>query len=134
MNNYRISNRQYKVFLILLKYAPCLLAVLTFFKVILRFIGVESSAIYGIIDPSLFTVLGIMYLSLLFKYCWVHRVGLYYIILIDIYNLFGNFFRNVMELNVHPYFIGLLLSTFTLLIYLLFGYDKSNKKFIRQNS
>jgi hypothetical protein len=128
MNNHKISKAEYKFFLLFIRYYPIFLALLIFIKVVSRFLGVQDSYYYFVLDPSLFSVILMWYVSKIFKYCWVHRIPLYYIISIYFYDFLARTFWCESSVGcIYRFIVDIGITLVALLLYLLY-YDTNNKK------
>jgi hypothetical protein len=125
----RINKKEYKLFLLFVKYKPLFLAFLVFIRIVAVYKGVASGIFYKAISPSIFSATILLYMSYIFKYCWIHRIPLYYIISIYLYDCIASYIC-CNGLECRTLFIGeLSISIVAVLIYLC-GNDKDNKKFI----
>ena len=69
----------YKVFLIILKYIPHLFAFTYTLYTLLGFCGIDWNIIGCFFHISLFSWIYLLLTSIIFKFCYVHRLPLYYI-------------------------------------------------------
>lgn len=81
----------HKSFLLLTKYIPHLMAFMYFLYTILGFCGIDSYIISYISSMSLLPLCYIFVNSFIFRYCYVHRLPLYYIILNDGVTILDNY-------------------------------------------
>lgn len=125
-----LKNRLYKIELIVLKCLPFSLATCAFLSTILDYNMIDSTIINYIMVFIMYSF--ILISSTVFKFCFYHRLPLYYIIIINLFSI----------LDVY---IGIPLSDFNLLqmyfsitgIFILFtiiAYVKTHKKISSKNN
>lgn len=98
-----LRNKQYKLFLIMLKYIPMLIALIYTLNTFAAFMGIDIPAANNIAGISLLTWIFMYIATIVFKFCVYHRMFLYYILVVDI-------------VNTIDYYIGIPVSDFQLLI------------------
>lgn len=110
-------NLKHKGFLIILKYIPHITALLYMIYTLLSFVGIDSLILGQLTHISIIPWLFMYLTSYIFRYCYVHRLPLYYIIVNDL----------LIDID---YYIGipiedikLLLLHLTIIIFLIFGYS-----------
>lgn len=110
-------NVSHKSFLLIIKFLPHLIALLYAVYIFCGFYGIDLFVISYFIHVSILPWIGLYLLSFVFKYCYVHRLPLYYIALNEI-------------LTVTDYYVNIPISTSRLLqlylvitILLIFGYS-----------
>ena len=106
-----------KLLLILIKYIFHLLALGYILYTILQFIGIDSILIGSFVHVAILPWIVLVSISVLLRFCYVHRLPLYYILL------------NEGITNI-DYYIGMPISVINLLIlhilliaFLIFGYS-----------
>ena len=121
------KNLKHKSFLILNKYIPHLICLLYIVYTILGFFGIDTFIIGSITDVSALTFLYLYTTSIIFRYCYVHRLPLYYIAINEL-------------ITCLDYYVGIPISDFKLLIIhilvigcLIFGYSYYYIKFKLNN-
>lgn len=125
--NVRNSNIKHKSFLIITKYIPHISAFMYIIYTLLQFADIDPIILGYLLDYSIMPWLYLYLNSFVFKYCYVHRLPLYYILLNEILTT-SDYYLNipVSELNlllIHLLFIGLL----------IFGYSYYYFKFKLKN-
>ena len=117
------GKRNHKIFLIILKYIPHIIALLYVIYTLLSFIGIDAVILGHLTHISISSWIFMYISSIVFKYCYVHRLPLYYILV------------NELIINI-DYYIGipiedikLLLVHLTIIIFLIFGYSYYYVKF-----
>ena len=117
------NSLSHKSFLIILKYIPHFVSFGYFISTFLQFLGFEMIVIGYFIHLSLFSWLFLYLTSFIFKYCYVHRLPLYYIALNEILTVYDYYFTL-------PFSDSKLLVVHLLLIsILIFGYSYYYIKF-----
>ena len=116
----------YKLFLITLKYLPHLIGTLYFIYAILS-IYLDVYFMNYIISLSILPLLYILISSFVFKFCFVHRIPIYYILAMNILNLcMGN-----TEILVRKETVVVIYTTLYIVIYVIpIIYKNIKKKFI----
>lgn len=110
-------NLKHKGFLIILKYIPHITALFYIIYTLLSFAEIDPLILGQLTHVSLFSWLFMFLTSIIFRFCYVHRLPLYYIAV------------NELLVNI-DYYIGipiedikLLLIHLTIIIFLIFGYS-----------
>ena len=123
------SSVNHKVFLIILKYIPHVIA---FFYAICNLLGlldVDTVILGHLIHVSVFPWIFLYLASYIFRYCYVHRLPLYYIALCDSITLFDYYvgipLSDVGMINLHIFIAALIIYGYS--CYYL-KYVKDNKK------
>ncbi len=116
-------NLKHKGFLILLKYIPHIIALIYAIYTLLSFVGIDLVILGHLSHISILPWVFIYITSKIFRFCYVHRLPLYYIGLNEL-------------LTTTDYYIGipiestkLLLLHLTIIIALIFGYSYYYIKF-----
>lgn len=122
------SKTLYKVFLILVKYIPILIAGCYVLNTITCCFGINIPVLGNIAGVSLFTWIFMYMSAVLFQFCFYHKMLLLYVLLADL-------------INIADYYIGIPIDTFYLfvvqfgilgliLFVILYRYVKNNKRVI----
>ena len=114
----KLENRlNHKVFLIILKFIPHIIALFYALYNILGFIEIDGVILGHLIHTSVFSWIFLYLTSIVFKYCYVHRLPLYYIAFCDVITLIDYYFEIPISdanlLNLHIFVIGLLIFGYT---------------------
>ena len=117
------NSLSHKSFLIILKYIPHFVSFGYFISTFLQFLGFETIIIGYFIHLSLFSWLFLYLTSFIFKYCYVHRLPLYYIALNEILTVYDYYFTLPFSDN------KLLVVHLLLISILIFGYSYYYIKF-----
>lgn len=111
-----------KIYLIDIKYSSHFLAFIYFIYTILGFVGIDCNLLGCFFHVSLFVLIQLIFTSFRFKYCYVHRLPLYYIGI------------NELITNIDYYFkfqnneLELIIIHLILVFCLIFGYTFYYKK------
>ena len=116
----------YKLFLMTLKYLPHLIGTLYFIYAILS-MYIDVYFMNYIISLSILPLLYMLISSFVFKFCFVHRLPIYYILIMNILNLcMGN-----TEILVRKETMVVIYTTLYIVIYVFpIIYKNIKKKFI----
>ena len=116
----------HKSYLLLLKYLPHLIAILLMVYTLLQFADVDAIIIGYIINSIL--VGQVFICSIIFKFCYVHRLPIYYYGLNEITSVIDNY---VIQIPVSEK--GLLGIHLTLIGIIILCYTKYYLKYVRNN-
>ena len=119
-------NLKHKSYLILLKYIPHIIAFMYIIYTMLQFIDIDLIILGYFMHLSIMSWLFMFISSIVFKYCYIHRLPLYYIALNDISSTVDYYIGIPIDdktlLGIHIILIGILIFCYTLY------YVKNNKK------
>lgn len=121
------SNLKHKSYLLLLKYLPHLVALLCMVYTLLQFADIDAIIIGYIIN---YILIGYVFIcSIIFKFCYVHRLPIYYYIVNELTSVIDNYVIQIPVsekglLGIHLTFIGIIIFCYTK-YYLKYG--RSNK-------
>ena len=121
------SNLKHKSYLLLLKYLPHLIALLCMVYTLLQFADIDAIIIGYIIN---YILIGYVFIcSIIFKFCYVHRLPIYYYIVNELTSVIDNYVIQIPVsekglLGIHLTFIGIIIFCYTK-YYLKYG--RSNK-------
>ena len=99
----KLENRSKHYFLVATKYIPHLMALCYAIYTFLGFIGIDAFIISCFASMSLLPWIYFIFISYIFKYCYVHRLPLYYILINEL----------ITDLD---YYLELSLDVYTVLI------------------
>ena len=111
------SSQNHKFFLILIKYIFHILGFIYVVNTTLQFIGIDIPQIGCFFHVALFPWIIFMMLSTKFKFCYVHRLPLYYIAINEIITNVDYYIGIPIELS------NLLVLHLLLIACLIFGYS-----------
>ena len=120
-----------KIYLVLLKYIPHSIAVLYAIYTLFQFMSIDLFILGRLIHVSAFSWIFMILNSLVFKYCYIHRLPLYYILANDLLTDL-DYYVSIPISDINLLLIHLLLIGITVLGYSLY-YDKNYKKFTETN-
>lgn len=110
-------NLKHKSWLIFLKYLPHINALCQIIYTLLEFVGIDAIIFGHIIHMSLVSWLFFYGTSIVFRYCYVHRLPLYYIGINELLTLADYYFKiPISTLNLlilHIVLIGILIFSYT---------------------
>ena len=124
-------NLKHKSYLLLLKYLPHLIAILLMVYTLLQFIDIDAIIIGYIIN---YILVGYVFIcSIIFKFCYVHRLPIYYYIVNELTSIIDNYIVEIPVsekglLGIHIVIIGIIILCYTK--YYL-KYVRNNKKCIK---
>ena len=106
-------NLKHKGFLIILKYIPHIISLFYVLYTLLSFAEIDPLILGQITHISLFPWLFMLLTSLIFRFCYVHRLPLYYIavneFLVNLDYYIGIPVENIKLLLIHLVVIGVLI-------------------------
>lgn len=128
-----LRNKQYKLFLIMLKYIPMLIALIYTLNTFAAFMGIDIPAANNIAGISLLTWIFMYIATVVFKFCVYHRMFLYYILVVDIVNIIDYYIgipvSDFQLLMLHSIIMGISLF---IVLFLYLKYRKSNEAQVRK--
>lgn len=126
------NSLKHKTLLILIKYSYHIIALFYVLYDILGLIGIDAIILGYISHVSILNWFALYFLSIIFRYCYVHRLPLYYILLSEILTV-GNYLLNYSVQESYIMCLHLVLIAF-----LIFGYTyyylKTNAKRIKKRT
>jgi hypothetical protein len=122
-------NLSHKSFLIILKYIPYILACRYAVSTLGDFFEYDLIGLGYICSVSVLTWLFMLLTSFIFKYCYIHRLPLYYMVINDLLNITDYYIG--IPISVKSLLILHLLVIFIFMSLYIYGYVKSIKKSFR---
>ena len=119
-------NLSHKSFLIILKYIPYIIAFGYALTTLGDFFEYDFIGLGYIFSISLLSWMFMLITSFVFKYCYIHRLPLYYIITNDILNIIDYYIG--IPINIKSLLIVHLLIIFIFISLYIYGYVKDIKK------
>lgn len=117
MEEKQIRNLKHKSFLIITKFIPHFIALFYVIYTFLGFLGIDAIVLGYFVNVSLLTWIYIYLNSLIFRYCYVHKLPLYYIITNDAITIIDNYYNiPISDFNlivIHLQLIGLLIMGYS---------------------
>lgn len=117
VENVKSNNIKHKSFLIVTKYVPHISAFMYILYTLLQFADIDTFILGYLIDYSILPWIYIYLISFIFKYCYIHRLPLYYILANEILTT-SDYYLNIPINNLNLLLLHLLLIGF-----LIFGYS-----------
>lgn len=123
--NKNIDKYLYKLFLMVIKYTPTLLGLLTIINFISNYLG-YNVIILSYLAGTSFTFLAILYIiSWVFKFCSLFRIPLHYMTVSNIIGLLRTY--NILSLDLlGMYRIYFILAGLAILVYVCYMYKNRN--------
>ena len=113
----------HKVLLVLIKYIPHFIALFYAIYNILGILGIDFIVVGHFIHMSLLPWLFMYFLSFVFKYCYVHRLPLYYILSSEVLTTSDYLLDYSIEES------NIIMSNLVLIVIAIFGYTYYYIKF-----
>lgn len=124
------NSLKHKSYLILLKYIPHLTAFMYIVYTIFQFLDVDLIIVGHLVHISIVSWIFMILSSIVFRFCYVHRLPLYYILLNDATTVIdysvGIPVSDTAILNYHIILIGLLIFGYT--YYYVKNYKRNTTK------
>ena len=111
------NNLKHKSFLIITKFIPHISAAMYIIYTLLQFADIDPIILGYLLDYSLFPWLYLYLTSFIFRYCYIHRLPLYYILVNEILTT-SDYYLNIPIEDLY-----LLLLHLTLIGFLMLGYS-----------
>lgn len=126
------SKYLYKILLITLKYIPLIITGFYVLNTTLNILEIDAPVISNLVGVSLLTWIFLLLSNIVFKFCIYHRVFLYYILIVDLFNIIDYYvgipLYQYEYIAIHSVLLGI-----TLFLSIYF-HVKSNKRAIVENS
>ena len=120
------SKYLYKVLLITLKYIPLVITGFYILNTTLNILEIDAPVISNLAGVSLLTWIFLLLSNIVFKFCICHRVFLYYILAVDLFNITDYYIGIPLYkheyIAIHSVLLGVALFLF------VYYHVKNNKK------
>lgn len=130
-NSRNVNKLYYKLFIIVLKYIPSLIALCYILNTVMALFSIYIEPLSNIAGMSLLTWIFLYIATYVFKFCIYHRMFLWYILINDLLNIIDYYYELPIEtsnlLMIHNSIIGIFLFI------ILYLYVKNHKKSISKN-
>lgn len=120
------NKKLYKIFLLILRYIPILIGFCYMLNTILYFFGIDLMFISVLSGTSILTLMFLIIVSFVFKFCLYHRIFLYYVATIDIINWI-DFIYVIPTSTAYLLTIESILAGITIIIAII-SYVENNKR------
>lgn len=131
VNSRNVNKLYYKLFIVVLKYTPILIALCYVLNTVTAVFGIYIEPLSNIAGMSLFTWIFLYIATYVFKFCIYHRMFLWYILIDDLLNIIDYYYELPIEtsnlLMIHNSIIGIFLFI------ILYIYVKDHKKSTGKN-
>lgn len=130
-----LSKRLYKALLLFLKIIPSIIGAVYVIYTLLAFCGVDAIILGYLCHMSILPWIFIYITSITFKFCIVHRLPLYYIVVNDTITIVDTYcgipISDFKLLMVHSIILGIFIILTTILHIKIAKYVKNNKRTTR---
>lgn len=131
VNSRNVNKLYYKLFIVVLKYTPILIALCYVLNTVTAVFGIYIEPLSNIAGVSLLTWIFLYIATYVFKFCIYHRMFLWYILIDDLLNIIDYYYELPIEtsnlLMIHNSIIGIFLFI------ILYIYVKDHKKSTGKN-
>ena len=131
VNSRNVNKLYYKLFIVVLKYTPILIALCYVLNTVTAVFGIYIEPLSNIAGMSLLTWIFFYIATYVFKFCIYHRIFLWYILIDDLLNIIDYYYELPIEtsnlLMIHNSIIGIFLFI------ILYIYVKDHKKSTGKN-
>ena len=123
----RLRNKYlYKALIVILKYTPLVITGFYVINTLLNLLEIDTPAISNIAGVSLLTWIFLLLSNIVFKFCICHRMFLYYILAVDLFNIIDYYIGIPLYkyeyIAIHSVLLGVVLFLF------VYFHVKNNKK------
>lgn len=118
-----LNNMLYKVTLYLIKIMPMLIAICDILNTLFWLLGINLGILSYIGGVSFLTIILLYLLSVIFKFCFYHRMFIHYVLLNNILSIFD--YYNIIPIHKIIYLVLLGITLFLVLYFYL--KEKKNK-------
>lgn len=130
--NSKINKLYYKLFIVILKYIPMVIALCYVLNTVTAMLGIYIEPLSNIAGMSLLTWIFLYIATYVFRFCMYHRMFLWYILVDDLLNIADYYYELPVDtgnlLMIHNSIIGVFLFI------ILYLYVKSHKRPIGKDS
>lgn len=88
-----VEKDKYKIFLLVIKVIPMLIAFIFFLNTVLSYYGIEVKAFNYIAGVSFLPLVVFYSLSYLLHFCEYHRIFLHYIVIVDCLSIYDEYYK-----------------------------------------
>ena len=129
----KLKNKNlYKVYLILLKVMPMVMAFLFWLNTVLSYFDIDMAVLSFIAGISVITVLYLYISSYVFRFCEYHRMFLHYIVVIYLLNIY-DYYEGIPVSDIVLLMIYQIITGIFLFI-ILYLYVKTNTRYTAKSS
>ena len=128
----QLKRRSHKLLIVMLKFIPMITALCYFINELASFFGVDTPLFSHIAGMSLLPWLFILLAAFVFKFCIYHRMFLYYILIIDLLNIYDYYIG--IPLDIYSLFVVHALVACVFLFLILYFYVKCRKNSVEETS
>ena len=121
-----VNKSLYKLFILVLKIIPMLIAFIYLVNTVTSLHEIEIPVLSNIAGISLISWLFMYLATIVFRFCFYHRIFLYYILVTDIVNII-NYYFSIID-NYYRYLILYYNIIGIFLFLILYNHVKNNKK------
>ena len=128
MNNTIIDKNLYKIFLIIIKHIPTILAIIQITGLMLSYFKITSFFLTCVGGTSIAFLIIMYLLSFIFKFCGTHRISLHYVTLTYLISIFDYYVGIPLSIMGLYYLYSIITGIFiTLWIYIWYK-NRNNPK------
>ena len=119
MSNAFVDKNLYKIFLIIIKFIPNILAVIKMCSLILNYCKITTFTLTCLGGTSIITLLVLYLISYVFKFCGIHRISLHYVSLIYVITVIDYYIgipivdAGMVTLQLALFFIAIVVALIT---------------------
>ena len=110
------SKYLYKILLVVLKYIPLIITGFYVLNTTLNLLEIDAPVISNLAGVSLLTWVFLLLSNIVFKFCIYHRIFLYYILAVDLFNIIDYYIGiplyNYEYIAIHSVLLGITLFLF----------------------
>lgn len=125
MDDKNIRNKNlYKIFLSIVKYLPLTIMILKIINIVVNYYGISSILLVFLGGTSLSFLTLLYIMALIFKYCYLYKIPLYYLTISDIATVTSKILT-IETLDI--YRIHFIISGIFIVIYIVYVYFNRHK-------
>lgn len=126
MNSELLGNKKlYKLFISLIKFLPITLSVIHIIALIINYIGFKTTLLACLGGSSILFIGLLFIISFVFKFCYLYRIPLWYITIMNIMNIIRFFIGIPIDLEL-LYRIYLIMTGFFTTLFIGYMYKNRN--------
>ena len=121
-----LTKSDYKLFMLIMKYIPCVLGVIQIICLVLNYFGINAFVLTCLGGTS-YIFIGVLYMfSYIFRFCHLYRIPLYYITVITIIASLDSFIGIPLD-TLTLYRVYTLITGISIITYIIYVYKNRNK-------
>lgn len=120
-----INKNLYKIFLVIIKHVPNILALMKVISLILSYFEITSFVLTCTFGTSIIFIILLYLISIIFRFCGTHRLSLHYVTLITGLSII-DYYIGLPLSNIGLYYLYLIISGIFITLWIYVWYKNRN--------